>query len=175
MGEKSQLTVLITCSCRPVQTGSISRRIIHARGRHQPFSLDQELLSSLPANEQLRTQEQKLDLEHQLYVHTVREIQPHVRSQDQRLSWTIMATVFAMLPGSVAGGILVRDVQKNARILGGISIEVKKPGSLMAQSRPMGDPAGADESASLPVLSHAEQRDALEDQRVVVGVPLSGP
>jgi hypothetical protein len=87
----------------------------------------------------------------------------------------MMAAVFAMLPGSVAGGILIRDVQKNASIPGGISMEVKEPGSSMAQSRLMGDPAGADESAGLPDLSHAGQRDALEDQRVVGGVPLSGP
>jgi len=124
---------------------------------------------------QIRTLEQKLDLEHQLYLHTVQEIQSQVRSQDQRLNWTMMAAVFAMLLGSVAGGILIWDVQKNARILGGISMEMEQLGAAMAQSRLMGDPAGADESAGLPDLSHAGQRDAPEDQRVVGGHPLSGP
>jgi hypothetical protein len=124
---------------------------------------------------QVRTLEQKLDLEHQLYLHTVQEIQSQVRNQDQRLNWTMMAAVFAMLLGSVAGGILIWDVQKNAKILGGISMEVKQLGSAMAQSRLMGDPAGEDDSAGLPDLSHAGQRNAPEDQHVFGGLPISGP
>ena len=123
----------------------------------------------------IRAQEQKLDLEHQLYLHTVQEIQSQVRSQDQRLNWTMMAAVFAMLLGSVAGGILIWDVQKNAKILSGISMEVEQLGAAMAQSRIMGHPAGADESAGLPDFSHAEHRNDPEDQRVVGELPLSGP
>jgi hypothetical protein len=124
---------------------------------------------------QLRTVEQKLDLEHQLYLHTVREIQSQVRSQNQRLNWTMMAAVFAMLLGSVAGGILIWDVQKNARILGGISMEVERLGSAMARSRLMKHPAGADESAGLPDLEHAERRAGPEDHRIVGELPPSGP
>jgi septal ring factor EnvC (AmiA/AmiB activator) len=123
----------------------------------------------------IRAQEQKLDLEHQLYLHTVQEIQSQVHSQDQRLNWTMMAAVFAMLLGSVAGGILIWDVQKNAKILSGISMEVERLGAAMAQSRLMGHPAGADESAGLPDFSHAEHRNDPEDQRVVGELPLSGP
>jgi len=52
----------------------------------------------------LRTQQQKLDLKHQLYLHTVQEIRSQVRSQDQRLNWTMMAAVFVMTLGSAAGG-----------------------------------------------------------------------
>jgi hypothetical protein len=124
---------------------------------------------------QVRTLEQKLDLEHQLYLHTVREIQSQVHSQDQRLNWTMMAAVFAMLLGSVAGGILIWDVQKNARILGGISSEVEQLGSAMTRSRLMGHPARVDGSAGLPDLDHAERRDDPEDRRIVGGLPLSGP
>ncbi|MGB7934085.1 MAG: hypothetical protein WCH04_18030 [Gammaproteobacteria bacterium] len=123
----------------------------------------------------ISTQEQKLDLEHQLYLHTVQEIQSQVHSQDQRLNWTMMAAVFAMLLGSVAGGILIWDVQKNAKILAAISMEVEQLGAAMAQSRMMGHPAGADESAGLPDFSHAGQRNSPEDQRVVGGLPFSGP
>lgn len=123
----------------------------------------------------IRTQEQKLDLEHQLYLHTVQEIQSQVHSQDQRLNWTMMAAVFAMLLGSVAGGILIWDVQKNAKILSGISMEVEQLGAAMSRSRIMGHPAGADESDGLPDFSHAEQRSDPQDQRVVGGLPLSVP
>jgi predicted nucleic acid-binding Zn-ribbon protein len=123
----------------------------------------------------IRAQEQKLDLEHQLYLHTVQEIQSQVRSQDQRLNWTMMAAIFAMLLGSVAGGILIWDVQKNAKILGGISMEMERLGASVAQSRIMGHPAGADESAGLPDFSDSEYRNDPEDQRVVGGLPLSGP
>jgi chromosome segregation ATPase len=123
----------------------------------------------------IRTQEQKLDLEHRLYLHTVQEIQSQVHSQDQRLNWTMMAAVFAMLLGSVAGGILIWDVQKNAKILSGLSMQVEQLGTTMSGSRIMGHPAGADESDGLPDFSHAEQRNNPEDQRVVEGLPLSGP
>jgi hypothetical protein len=78
------------------------------------------------------------------------------------------------LPGSVADGILIRDVQKNTRILVDTSTEVKQPGSSIAQFRLMGDPAGADGSAGLPEFSDGEQRDAPEDRRVVGGFSLSG-
>ena len=116
--------------------------------------------------------EQKLDLEHQLYLHTVKEIQSQVRSQDQRLNWTMMTAVFAMLLGSLAAGILVWDVQKNARILGGISMEVEQLGSAVVQSRMIAHPAGADES---PDLSPAGQRDDPDTHRVDGELPLSVP
>jgi DNA repair exonuclease SbcCD ATPase subunit len=124
-------------------------------------------------NGQVSTLEQKLDLEHQLYLHTVKEIQSQVHSQDQRLNWTMMVAVFAMLLGSVAGGILIWDVQKNARILGGINMEVEQLGSAMARSRMIGPPAGADESTRLSNPGPAGRRDAPEDHRVVGETPLS--
>jgi chromosome segregation ATPase len=118
-------------------------------------------------NDQVSTLEQKLDLEHQLYLHTVKDIQSQVHSQDQRLNWTMMTAVFAMLLGSVAGGILIWDVQKNARILGGIHMEVEQLGSEMVRSRMLGLPAGADESTHLPDPFTTGWRDDAGDQRGV--------
>ena len=126
-------------------------------------------------NDQVSTLEQKLDLEHQLYLHTVKDIQSQVHSQDQRLNWTMMTAVFAMLLGSVAGGILIWDVQKNARILGGIHMEVEQLGSEMVRSRMLGLPAGADESTHLPDPFTTGWRDDAGDQRGVEESPLSGP
>jgi len=123
----------------------------------------------------IRTQEQKLDLEHQLYLHTVQEIQSQVRSQDHRLNWTIVAAVIAMLLGSVTGWILIRDVQNHARILGGLSREVKRLGSTMAQSRLAADPARAGESSGLPDSSHAGRRNDPKEPPDAGDPPHSGP
>ena len=76
------------------------------------------------ADSEIGKVKKKLDLEHRLYMHTVQEVQSQVRIQDQRLGWTMMAAVFAMLLGTVAGAILIRDVQKNARILADMSRDV---------------------------------------------------
>jgi chromosome segregation ATPase len=151
-----------------------------AETSHQLTSLGSSLTDTSTRLErmdgQVSTLEQKLDLEHQLYLHTVKEIQSQVHSQDQRLNWTMMTAVFAMLLGTVAGGILIWDVQKNARILGGISMEVQHLGSAMAQSRMIGPPAaGADESTRLPDLGTTGRRDDPEDPRVVGVQPLSDP
>jgi len=75
---------------------------------------------------QLRGVEQKLDLEHRLYLHTVQEIQNQVHVQDQRLGWTMMAAVFAMLLGAVGGGILIWEVQKNAVVLTAMNQDLKR-------------------------------------------------
>jgi uncharacterized coiled-coil protein SlyX len=85
------------------------------------------------ANE-VRTLEKRLDLEHRLYVHTVQDVQSQVRRQDQRLNWTMMAAVLAILLGTVAGGLLIWDVQQNARTLTGMSKDVKRLMSAMGQS-----------------------------------------
>jgi len=151
-----------------------------AETSHQLTSLGSSLTDTSTRLErmdgQVSTLEQKLDLEHQLYLHTVKEIQSQVHSQDQRLNWTMMTAVFAMLLGTAAGGILIWDVQKNARILGGISMEVQHLGSAVAQSRMIGPPAaGADESTRLPDLGTTGRRDDPEDPRVVGVQPLSDP
>jgi DNA repair exonuclease SbcCD ATPase subunit len=126
-------------------------------------------------NGQISTLEQKLDLEHQLYLHTVKDIQSQVHSQDQRLNWTMMAAVFAMLLGSVAGGILIWDVQKNARILGGINREVGQLGSAMARLPMAGLPGEADETTHLPDLGTTGQRDDPDNHPVVGDPPMSDP
>jgi FKBP-type peptidyl-prolyl cis-trans isomerase len=92
----------------------------------------------------------KLDLEHRLSMHTVQEVQSQVRIQDQRLGWTMMAAVFAMLLGTVAGGILIRDARKNARILADMSRDVDQLRSAFEQPSAMQPLATVEEPARLP-------------------------
>jgi hypothetical protein len=96
------------------------------------------------------TLEKKLDLEHRLYTHTVQEVQSQVQVQDQRLNWTMMAALVAMLLGAVAGGILIWDVQKNARVLAGVNEELKQLRSSMGSPLATQHPAAAVEPAALP-------------------------
>ncbi len=124
---------------------------------------------------EVRILEKKLDLEHRLYVHTVQEVQSQVRNQDHRLNWTMMAAVFAMLLGTVAGGILIWDVQKNARILAGMSMDVKQLTSSMGRSITTRHPAGAEGPVGLPGVVQAGRHGDPEDHRAVGGEPLSGP
>ena len=116
-------------------------------------------------SDQASTLEQKLDLEHQLYLHTVKEVQSQVHAQAQRLNWTIMAAVCAMLLGSVAGGILVRDVQKNAGILGDIHRELEQLDSAIARYRIIGPSGTTELSARLRAPGQAEHRVAGEPPR----------
>jgi FKBP-type peptidyl-prolyl cis-trans isomerase len=102
------------------------------------------------ADSEIRKVKKKLDLEHRLYMHTVQEVQSQVRIQDQRLGWTMMAAVFAMLLGTVAGAILIRDVQKNARILADMSRDVDQLRSTFEQPSAMQPLATVEEPASLP-------------------------
>lgn len=124
---------------------------------------------------QVRTLENKLDLEHRLYMHTVQEVQSQVRNQDLRLNWTMMAAVFAMLLGTVAGVILIWDVQKNAGILAGMSKDVKQLMSSMEQPLTAPHPAGTGEPAVLPDPIHAERHGNPKGRRDVGGESLSRP
>ena len=102
------------------------------------------------ADSEIGKVKKKLDLEHRLYMHTVQEVQSQVRIQHQRLGWTMMAAVFAMLLGTVAGAILIRDVQKNARILADMSRDVDQLRSAFEQPSAMQPLATVEEPASLP-------------------------
>jgi predicted nucleic acid-binding Zn-ribbon protein len=124
---------------------------------------------------QVRTLEKKLDLEHQLYLHTVQEIQSQVRNQDQRLNWTMIAAFFAMLLGTAAGGILIWDVQNNARILGGISKDVKQLRSSTVPPLTTRHPANAEEPAGLTDVARDGRHVDRTDYDAVGGTSLSGP
>jgi FKBP-type peptidyl-prolyl cis-trans isomerase len=73
----------------------------------------------------VRSVSEKLENEHRLYANMLQEIQLDQRRQDQRVSWTIIVAGFALLLGTVAGAILIWDVQKNARILADMSSDMK--------------------------------------------------
>jgi uncharacterized coiled-coil protein SlyX len=121
---------------------------------------------------QVRTLEKKLDLEHQLYLHTVREIQSQVRSQDLRLNWTMMTAVFAMLLGTVAGGILIWDVQKNAGILSNLSMDLKQIGSAMEQAPMTRQPGAGGNPDGQPNVVSPERHDDPQAHRAVGGESL---
>jgi hypothetical protein len=83
-----------------------------------------------------------------------------VHIQDQRLNWTMMAAVFAMMLSTVAGGILIWEVQKNAGILAGMNKSVEQLKSSLGQPLPTIPATGEQEPADLPdVVTPIEQAD----------------
>jgi hypothetical protein len=126
--------------------GTVEFETLRDASRQQFKSLESSLAGAAnhlgTMDGQLRSVEQKLDLEHRLYLHTVQEIQNQVRVQDQRLGWTKMAVVLAMLLGAVGGGILIWEVQKNAVVLTAMNQDLQR---VMASMGPL--------SATLPQFS----------------------
>jgi hypothetical protein len=69
--------------------------------------------------------EVRLKSERQDFLDTIQLMLERNRRQDVRLNWTLLAAVFALLLGTAGGAVLVLDVQKNARVLAGMSDDIK--------------------------------------------------
>jgi FKBP-type peptidyl-prolyl cis-trans isomerase len=67
----------------------------------------------------------RLDDERQQVLKSFEALQGRLRRQDVRMNWTITAASFAVLLGTAAGVILIRDVQHNATLLAGMSRDIK--------------------------------------------------
>ena len=74
----------------------------------------------------VKQMEDRLWHEREEYQSLFENTQAHLRRQDSRMSWAITAAMFAMVLGAVAGAILIWDVQKNAKILAGMSSDIKE-------------------------------------------------
>jgi hypothetical protein len=86
-------------------------------------------------------------------MHTIQEIQTLGRIQNQHLDWTMIAAVFSLLLVTMAGGMLVRDAQKYARILAEISADVDRLRATFEQLSAMQPLATVEEPAGLPDVS----------------------
>jgi FKBP-type peptidyl-prolyl cis-trans isomerase FklB len=100
----------------------------------------------------------RLENEHQSYLKTFQEMQGRFRRQDVRLNWAITIAAFALLLGTVAGTYLIRNVQKNATLLSGMSQDIKElMTAVNAQSSQQHSPAERTQARPAPSPdNHAE-------------------
>lgn len=73
----------------------------------------------------VRELENSLKSERQDYLSTIQNMQGRFRKQDLRMNWTIAVAGFALLLGAVSGAVLIWDIQKNNRLLSGMSNDIK--------------------------------------------------
>jgi hypothetical protein len=79
--------------------------------------------------------EQRLKSERQDYLNTFQDLLGRLRKQDVRLNWTLTAAAFALLLGTAVGAVLIWDVQKNAKMLAGMSSDIKALMTTVNQSQ----------------------------------------
>ena len=110
----------------------------------------------------VRTVEKDAEDRHRHYSGLIHEMQIAQRRQDQRFNRSLIAAGVALLLGTAAGVILIRDVQNNARLLASMSSDMKalmasidqRPGlqeEVTASSPPPATPALA-RSEPVPAL-----------------------
>lgn len=92
----------------------------------------------------------RLESEHRLVLKTFETLQDRLRKQDVRMNWMITAASFAILLGTVAGAVLIWDIQKNATLLAGMSRDIKDLTSSVNQSGMQKAPVTAQPPLALP-------------------------
>ena len=89
----------------------------------------------------VRELEDRLNSERQDYLNSLQEILGRFRKQDLRMNWTMSVAGAALLLGTVAGVILIWEMQRNAALLSGMSKDLKDlmssiDGNLSLQHQP---------------------------------------
>ena len=79
--------------------------------------------------------ELRLKSERQDYLSTFQDLLGRFHKQDVRLNWTLTAAAFALLLGTAVGAVLIWDVQKNAKMLAGMSSDIKALMTTVNQSQ----------------------------------------
>jgi FKBP-type peptidyl-prolyl cis-trans isomerase len=73
----------------------------------------------------VRELEERLVNERRDYLNTLQDMQGRFRKQDVRMNWSILGVGCAVLLGTAAGAVLIRDVQQNTVLLSGMSKDIK--------------------------------------------------
>ena len=74
----------------------------------------------------VRELDDRLKSERKDYLNTIQGMLDRFRKQDLRMNWTMSVAGFALLLGTVAGVILIWEMQKNSRLLSGMSRDIKE-------------------------------------------------
>lgn len=89
----------------------------------------------------VRELEGRLKSEHQNYLNIIRDMKSRFRKQDLRINWTMSIAGTVLLLGTVAGVILIWEMQKNTTLVSSMSKDLKRlmssiDGNLSLQHKP---------------------------------------
>ncbi len=87
------------------------------QARDQIKGLKASLAEASTQLEKTDNQVKQLELEQRMHEKMLLETQTQLRTQDQRLSWTMMVAGFAVVLATVSGATLILEVRKNATLL----------------------------------------------------------
>lgn len=109
----------------------------------------------------------RLENEHKHVLKTFQEMEGRFRRQDMRMNWTIIVAGFALLLGTVAGAVLIWDVQKNATLLSSMSRDIRE---LMAT---VNGQSSLQHSPGLEQRQPARSAASPDDRAAITGNPAS--
>ena len=89
----------------------------HNQAHNQIKGLKVSLDEASTQLEKTDNQVKQMELEQRLHEKMLLETQTQLRTQDQRLSWTMMVAGFAVVLATVSGAILILEAHKNATLL----------------------------------------------------------
>ena len=89
----------------------------HNQAHNQIKGLKISLAEASTQLEKTDNQVKQMELEQRLHEKMLLETQTQLRTQDQRLSWTMMVAGFAVVLATVSGAILILEAHKNATLL----------------------------------------------------------
>jgi len=96
------------------------------QARDQISGLKISLAEASTRLEKTDNQFKQLELEQRLHEKMLLETQTQLRTQDQRLSWTMMVAGFAVVLAAVSGVILILEAHKNATLLTGMNADMQQ-------------------------------------------------
>jgi hypothetical protein len=103
------------------------------QARDQIRGLKISLAEASTRLENTGNQFRQLELEQRLHEKMLLETQTQLRTQDQRLSWTMMVAGFAVVLAAVSGVILILEAHKNAALLTGMNADMQQLLTSMGQ------------------------------------------
>jgi len=96
------------------------------RARDQIRGLKTSLAETSTRLETTDNQVRQMELEQRLHEKMLLEAQTQMRTQDQRLSWTMMVAGFAVVLATVSGVILIMEAHKNATLLTNMNADMQQ-------------------------------------------------
>jgi len=131
------------------------------QARDQIMELETSLAAASTRLEKTDDQVRQLELEQRVHEQLQLETQTRLRSQDQRLSWTMMVAGFAVVLAAVSAAIFILELHKNTALLGSMSADMQHLVSAMDQHIKTADqttaetPTPATESTTPPTTTEA--------------------
>ena len=145
------------------------------QARNQIMALETSLAAASTRLEKTDDQVKQLEFEQLVHEQLQLEAQTRLRTQDQRLSWTMMVAGFAVVLATVAGAILILDSHKNAALLGNMGADIQHLITAMDQHIKTTDQTTAETPPATELTSPATTEAATTDSTEKIPAPPPRP